>query len=167
MRSKHVGTFGLRAKGGWLGGQAAAGPEPVGSTGAFPSPAPDTAAHGSNTTCQTAQGLSGSVPMTTLFLSLASFRPALPSSPEKPVTSLRARAPWLRHSPGSRSPREKGVTRNQHCEHFEPSLGPGPGHHLAHPSAPCPPHLLRTQSQTGGLMQTHSQGDTPRPPPPD
>jgi len=75
------------------------------------------AAHSSSTTCQTAPGAGGTGPDDRpLPLPLLSLPcPVL-------LTSLRVRAPWLPYSLGSQSPREKGVTRNQHCQHFAPSL---------------------------------------------
>lgn len=126
----------------------------------------------SSTTCQTAQGLAGSVPVTPLLLSPSSFHPALSSSPEKPITPLHARAPWLPRSLGSRSLQEKGETRNQHCEHFEPSLAHRRGGGALSsdpPLSPVPSSPTADPKPDGPrLLQTHSRGDTPPPmPPPD
>lgn len=141
-------------------GEATRGPEPVSQTRRLFPPAHRALAAHSSSTCQTARELAGLVLVTAFFLCLASLHPALSSSPENPITFFRVRAPWLPYGLGSRSRWEKGVTRNQHCQHFAPSLVQA---RVIFPP-PQPLALLAYRRHPARwLLETCCQGDTPPP----
>lgn len=75
---------------------------------------------------------------------------SLPSSspPEKPITFLRVRAPWLFCSLNLGPCRRRGMIQNQHCQHFAPSLVQGR-------LSPCPPPCPLPSS----ALTTHKQPD--------
>lgn len=114
---------GLQA-GGRLGAQATPKTERGGGTRCLSFTCQALAANSSSATCQPASEAGGVSPDDHL---LPPPLYSLPSSspPEKPITFLCVRAPRLFCSLNLGPCRRRGMIRNQHCQHFAPSLVQG------------------------------------------
>lgn len=110
--------------GGLLGTQTTPETEPGSGTRCLSFTCQALAAYSSSATCQTADEARWVSP-DGLLLPPPLY--SLPSSspPEKPITFLCVGAPWLFCSLNLGPCRRRGAIRNQHCQHFAPSLVQG------------------------------------------
>lgn len=120
---------------------------------AFPSPPQMLAANSSSAVCQTAMGPGGGQPgCHPLPLPLLTPCPVLPAWKARLSLCWSPRLFWSLDS----GPCRRGMTPNQHCQHFASSLGQG----RAHPSASPPPRSDPTlgHSGTGSLGSQRRSG---------